>query len=342
MRTAPFDLITVDDVEAASNVLLRLGLIDSGEPIESMGRAGEGNMNVVIRIVTPRRSLILKQSRPWVEKYPQIDAPANRILSEIDFYRRIEGYESIRQRVPHMMGYDQEAHILVLEDLGEANDYTDLYDRRAPDELPLDEAINWLAKLHAIELTPTERAQVGNRELRQLNHAHIFVIPLQSPSALSLDSICDGLEALADGVRRNPIVAGAADKLGKRYLVTGDHLLHGDFYPGSWLKTESGLRVIDPEFTFAGPVEFDLGILAAHRVLAGGGTESPELIAGSYLRAGGGTLDKSLLSGFFAMEIIRRLIGVAQLPLSANLMQRAKMLEIAVSALEKWQVASGK
>jgi 5-methylthioribose kinase len=335
MRTAPFDLITVDDVEAASNALTRLGLIDSGEPIESMGRAGEGNMNVVIRVVTPHRRLIIKQSRPWVEKYPQIDAPADRIFSEIDFYRRIQEHDSICRSVPRMLGYDRNAHLLVLEDLGEANDYTDVYDRRTPDDLPLEEAINWLAKLHAIELQPDERDRVGNRELRQLNHAHIFVIPLQSPSAISLDAICNGLDSLADEVRGNPIVAEAADELGKRYLGTGDFLLHGDYYPGSWLRTESGLRIIDPEFTFAGPVEFDLGILAAHRVLAGGGSESPELIAEIYKRAGGETLDKRLLCGFFAMEIIRRLIGVAQLPLSANLMQRAKMIEIAVAVLEE-------
>jgi hypothetical protein len=59
------------------------------------------------------------------------------------------------------------------------------------------------------------------------------------------------------------------------------------------------------------------------------------MISQFYQRARGDTLDQSLLSGFFAMEIIRRLIGVAQLSLAADLRQRAKMIEIAVSALRR-------
>ncbi len=91
MRTAPFELISIEDLQAAGEMLERLELLDSGEAIESMQRAGEGNMNLVIRVVTPRRSMILKQSRPWVEKYPQIEAPADRILAEIDFYQLRRG-----------------------------------------------------------------------------------------------------------------------------------------------------------------------------------------------------------------------------------------------------------
>ncbi len=315
MRTAPFALITIDDADAAGCALDRLGLLEPGEAIESMQRAGEGNMNVVIRVTTHRRSLILKQSRPWVEKYPQIEAPADRILAEIDFYRRIEPYEAIRERMPMMLGSDAEAHIMVVEDLGEASDYSDLYRLRQPESLPLGEAIGWLAKLHAMVIEPSQREEIGNRSLRELNHAHMFVIPLQTPSAISLDAVCDGLEDLAAQVRNDAKVADAAERFGERYLGSGAHLLHGDFYPGSWLRTAAGLRVIDPEFTFAGPAEFDLAILAAHRVLVGGGADSTALVAELYEQAGGNSTDASMLQGFAAMEIVRRLIGVAQLPL---------------------------
>ena len=329
MRTAPFELISIEDLQAAGEMLERLELLDSGEAIESMQRAGEGNMNLVIRVVTPRRSMILKQSRPWVEKYPQIEAPADRILAEIDFYQRAEGHQAIHRCMPKMLGCDQVHHVMVLEDLGEASDYSDLYSLRDPQALPLEEAIAWLANLHAIKIQPAERARIGSRLLRELNHEHIFVIPLQTPSAISLDSICQGLEDLAEIVRGDANVLAAAKHLGERYLGSGEQLLHGDFYPGSWLRTIDGLRVIDPEFSFAGPAEFDLGVLAAHRVFVGGGGDSASLISDVYQAAGGKPIDGQLLRGFAAMEIIRRLIGVAQLPLLADQQQRSEMIRIA-------------
>lgn len=331
MHTAPFALITVDDVQAARDALAKLGLLEADEEIESMERAGEGNMNMVIRITTNRRRVILKQSRPWVEKYPQIAAPADRILAEIGFYRRIEPVDAIRNRVPKLIGFDAEMRLMVLDDLGKASDYSDLYERREPESLPLSDAIAWLAKLHSIEVDRSERSSLGNRELLELNHAHIFVIPLQFPAAIPLDSICPGLEQLACDVRETAGVAKAAEVLGARYLGLGNYLLHGDFYPGSWLRTPGGLRIIDPEFTFAGPVEFDLGVLAAHRVLIGGNDDSADVVADLYRQAGGAKIEPSLMLGFAAMEIIRRLIGVAQLPLVATFEQRLAMMTIALA-----------
>src|SRR3954453_6843011 len=48
--------------------------------------AGSGNMNTTVRVFTDARSFILKQSRPWVAKYPDIAAPWDRALVEGYFY----------------------------------------------------------------------------------------------------------------------------------------------------------------------------------------------------------------------------------------------------------------
>lgn len=50
------------------------------EVVEGVEREGEGNMNCVVRVMTSRRSFILKQSRPWVEKYPGFAAPLSVFL----------------------------------------------------------------------------------------------------------------------------------------------------------------------------------------------------------------------------------------------------------------------
>ena len=52
-------------------------------PLEGVARAGEGNMNLVLRACSATgRSIIIKQSRDWVEKYPDIAAPGDRICRQ--------------------------------------------------------------------------------------------------------------------------------------------------------------------------------------------------------------------------------------------------------------------
>ena len=48
---------------------------DEGERVIRIESAGERNMNLVLRIHTSERTVILKQSKPYVRKYPQIPAP---------------------------------------------------------------------------------------------------------------------------------------------------------------------------------------------------------------------------------------------------------------------------
>ncbi|MEL6104833.1 MAG: phosphotransferase [Planctomycetota bacterium] len=331
-RTAPFTLISVDDPETIEVASARLGLFHPDEKLLQMERAGEGNMNLVLRVVTDRRHFILKQSRPWVEKYPQIAAPADRLLAEVDFYERIEPYEELAASMPRLLCADPSQRLMALEDLGEASDYSELYETRDLDAFPLREAVSWLAKLHAVVLEPPTDS-IGNLDLRKLNHAHIFDIPFHTPSAIRLDGVCEGLDAVAIEFREDQSLQATAEQLGQTYLGRGTTLLHGDFYPGSWLRTDSGLRVIDPEFCFAGPPEFDLGILAAHRILVGGDQGSCELVRDTYRDAGGASIDEGLLKNFAGIELIRRLIGVAQLPLRATLEQRRRMLELGAALL---------
>lgn len=94
------------------------------EQILILEKPGEGNMNYTLRVRTHDRTLIIKQSRPYVEKYPQIAAPANRAVTEGRFYEKIQSFASINEFMPQLIGIDIDANILVLEDLGTASDYT--------------------------------------------------------------------------------------------------------------------------------------------------------------------------------------------------------------------------
>ena len=112
--------------------------------------------------------------------------------------------------------------------------------------------------------------------------------------------------------------------------------MHADYFPGSWLRTADGLRVIDPEFSFPGDPEVDLGCALAHLALAGQPRTRADRLLGAY-SADGNELDPIWLARYAAVEVMRRLIGVAQLPLPptdstghrCGLLERSKQAMIA-------------
>ena len=102
-------------------------------------------MNLTLRLVTDRRSLILKQARPWVEKYPALPAPAGRSRVENAFYEAASGRPIWRGRCRALLGSDPSSGVLVLEDLGEARDFKHLYRQGELAESDLKDLVAFLA-----------------------------------------------------------------------------------------------------------------------------------------------------------------------------------------------------
>ena len=65
-------------------------ILRENEIIKKVESAGEGNMNVVLRIKTNFKSFILKQSRSHVKKFTHIKAPLERIFAEHCFYNLVK------------------------------------------------------------------------------------------------------------------------------------------------------------------------------------------------------------------------------------------------------------
>jgi 5-methylthioribose kinase len=289
-------------------------------------KAGEGNMNCAVRVKTQDRSLIVKQSRPWVEKYPQFEAPWDRALVEAEFYRWVEKRPVLRACMPRLLAADSQARLLVLEDLGESADLTGVY-QGAPmlEEAVLGELAKYLSELHTAFMGRPVCDLLRNRQMRKLNSQHIFFIPLMKGCGPDLDTIQPGLQALAQPLQADDALRDEVQWLGNEaYLRDGPCLLHGDFFPGSILQSGAGPKVIDPEFCFFGRPEFDSGVLLAHLAMA----NQPEKRVAQFLeryQAPPG-FDQGLMLQLAGVEIVRRLIGFAQLPLDCDLKGKADLL----------------
>ena len=326
------NLTNETSTEVIAQYLFNYNIISKPPDTASTEKPGEGNMNLVLRFRYDDESLIIKQSKPFVNKYPTIPAPEERIDTEAKYYQYLSDYPVLQQMMPTVYYYDPSNHLMVLEDLGESKDFLFVYQKDkqlTPTEL--EALVGYLSQLHSIDWTAERITNFpDNLKLRQLNHQHIFDLPFRENNGFDLDGIHKGLHHVSMKYRQCQKLKEVTHQLGEVYLSAGTTLIHGDYYPGSWVRSDSGIQIIDPEFSFMGQPEIELGIFSAHLRMSGYSFNSIfTLLDQQY------TCEYNLtkVQKFAAVEIMRRIIGIAQLPLEKTLEEKADLLAEAYDIL---------
>lgn len=318
-------ILDKENIENLTNYLWQKKWLKKDEINIEVTKPGEGNMNYVLRIDTGKRSFIIKQARPYVEKYPQIAAPVERAQVEAAFYASIQHNDMLKSNTPLLLATDPDNNVLVLQDLGKSSDFNYLYQQQKkltePEAIALTRFLNELHNNFRATIDPL----LHNTTMKALNHEHIFVYPFLEENGLNLDNITPGLQQLSIKYKTDENLKAKLEVLGNIYLGKGPCLLHGDYYPGSWLHTATGIKIIDPEFCFYGPPQFDLGVMLAHCHLSSQPKAIIDTIHNHYNKHN--QFDESLLEQFEGVEIMRRIIGLAQLPLTLDLNKKKALLE---------------
>tara|TARA_B100000767_G_scaffold272269_1_gene299575 strand:- start:2135 stop:3106 length:972 start_codon:yes stop_codon:yes gene_type:complete len=323
-------MINIDintSISDLTKLLKNHNILFENEVLSCISKAGEGNMNVVLRVRSNKRSFIFKQSRPFVQKFRDIQAPIERVDVEFNFYKAVNQNNN-KSFYPKIISYVKENFFMILEDLGEFDDYTSIYRNRSINEETIIRLTRMLKDIHS---TKTNLNYPLNIDLKKLNYQHIFVLPFIKQNGFSLDSVHKGLNQLAIPLIDNKALQNKSLLIGKRYLTKGKTLLHGDFYPGSWIKSQNKIFIIDPEFSFLGDLEFDLGVFIAHIIMATQKQNYLKIIIDYYSKS----VDEKLVADYACIEIIRRLIGLAQLPINLTLDEKEKLLKFANNLLLK-------
>ena len=314
--------LTKDQPAATQSYLKAQGLLQPEETLAGTTKAGEGNMNVTLLVTTNQRRFILKQARPYVAKFPDIPAPIERIDVEHRYLQATNDDPALAYHHPKVLHYDKANHTLLLEYLAEARDATYVYNKDGDfTKAQLRELLRYLSALHRLSVSDFP----PNRELRQLNHAHIFDLPFRPDNGFPLDDLFPALAGVARPYQNDDALRNKVKQLGERYLADGRQLIHGDFYPGSFMTRGEEVFVIDGEFAHRGLPEFDLGVLMAHLLLAKSEPERLAQLDKDYAKPA--TFDAKLTRQFCYVEVMRRLIGIAQLPLDLTLPERQSLLE---------------
>ncbi len=320
--------VSLEDATGLENFLRSKQRLEEGEKVEGLEIAGQGNMNLVVRVKTSARSFILKQSRPYVQKYPSVAAPVSRISVEAQFYDSLNSTSVWTNRTPEIYWHDAENFLLCMQDLGVSRDFTDIYQKSV--NLTKEEIAQLVICISELHNGVGSESPIMNTEMRTLNHAHIFDLPLSENNGFDLDGVLPGLQEASSKFKGDDKLKKRVAQLGDIYrFEQGKKLLHGDFYPGSWLRTTNGIKIIDPEFCFHGRPEFELGVMIAHLKMA---QQSNSIMKDLFVYYHfDKQFDGSLFTKFAGVEIIRRIIGLAQLPLDLTLDERVELLDEARS-----------
>jgi 5-methylthioribose kinase len=282
--------------------------------LHSVTSAGEGLMNNVLRLTfKDKTSLILKQSPPYCHKFPHIPAPKERTKSEKTYYELVNKNKILSGYSPQVLLYDESKNLMIMSDLGRGNDFEELYRQRQLTTKEYHALLHYLQNLHCI--TPEDK-EFTNSSMKELNDNYIFRLPFNcDQDEVDLDSLTPGLKNYAHKVYRDQRLIQRIHFLGDQYRNQQNSLIHGDYYPRSWISVGDKISVIDPEFSFFGMAEFDLGVFLAHLYMSGDGERCLNEIRNEYKLQ----VDENIILAFAGVEILRRLLYVSQLPVKNTL-----------------------
>ncbi|HHC29084.1 MAG TPA: S-methyl-5-thioribose kinase, partial [Rhodobacterales bacterium] len=234
---------------------------------------GDGNLNLVFIVKSPKGAVIVKQALPYVrlvgDAWP---LPLKRAFFE--YNALIRQAERDPGSVPEILHFDEEQALIVMEFI-------------APHvilrhKLMAGEKVEGLAERMGefcartffrgsdLSMDTAKRKTdaalfLDNAELDDITENLVFSDPYFDAK---MNHHTPGLDPVVARLRADSDLKIAAQELKAAFANNAETMLHGDLHTGSLMSTENDTRVIDPEFATYGPMGFDLGMLLANFFMA--------------------------------------------------------------------------
>jgi 5-methylthioribose kinase len=203
--------------------------------------AGDGNINWVrrVRFGDPPTSVVVKQARRQLERFPEYQAPTERIIFEARYYERARPLQP-SPICPRVIRFDATERVLILEDLG-AVERLDAALARGADVTPALQALGaFLGAVHEATGSPSLAREFSNDAMRRLHGEHIFALPLRANDF----PLSAALRSRAEALRRDRELVAIADACHARYLEPRGALVHADVQGSNVLLLPDGPRLI--------------------------------------------------------------------------------------------------
>lgn len=233
----------------------------------------EGNVNLIFRIhnVDNNKSVILKQALPYAWRYPDFKMPVDRQRIEYETLSIESQY--VPDNVPKIYFYDNQAHILVIEDLKELKVM-----REALIEGEIFPKVSeHIGKFMARTLFYTSDLYLSSQKKKEMviNFSNPVLCKVQEDLVFTQPYIdhpnnkwSKPLTDIVKQIHQDDRIRGEIFYFKELYMTKTQALIHNDLHTGSIMLDKATTKVIDPEFAFYGPMAHDIGTYFANLVIA--------------------------------------------------------------------------
>ena len=226
---------------------------------------GDGNINYIFKVENKidGKSIVLKQADKLLRSSGRpLDLARSKIEANI---LRIEN-NLAPHFVPEIYFYDEIMCVLAMEDISEyKNLRTDLIAGKIFPNFA-DNISEFLSRtlllttdlfMNKFEKKKNVKEFI-NPELCDISECLVFTEPYDNNKNRNI--ITTGNEEFVENMLyKNEDLHFAILKLREKFMNYSQSLIHGDLHSGSIFINEKGIKIIDPEFSFYGPMAYDIG-----------------------------------------------------------------------------------
>ncbi|HCD52583.1 MAG TPA: hypothetical protein DEQ34_09055 [Balneolaceae bacterium] len=322
--------LDIDNIENTTQYLRTVGWLEQGDSVSEMERLDHSVMNYVVRVIPDRApAFVLKQSRPWIENFPEIDAPVFRSRVEFRFSELAHQTTDLQKFIQMEYEYDEISFMLKMKEFQNAESLADAYGAKNEISISdIDQVLEFLATVNGLS---GYNSFPRNMEMRRLNHHFAFVAPYTRFTEFELDDTQEGLADLKKIVTGNISLKHKVISLGEKYLQGGNTIQHGNLELSNILRVGESIKIVDSEFAFQSVPEWDAAVFMAHLYLS----DSPSSIIEYFTdNLNFKRFDHTAFFGFAGIEIISRLLGLCQLPVTFSIDQKEELIKKAIHLID--------
>jgi len=277
--TDQYEFLTKDNItDYLSSKQVFAKLIDANNLVE-FKEVGDGNLNLVfIMKDSAGKGIVLKQALPYVRLVGP-DWPMTPSRARIEAETTIIHSKFAKDLVPEIYDYDPDRYIIAMEDL---SDHV-VWRGALNSGLRFDGVAGPLGKYVASTAFGTsifglgqeqhklEVARAINPGLCLITEDLVFTEPYFENGR---NSVLPSNEKDAQELANDKEMVNEIGSLKYKFMTAAESLIHGDLHTGSAMikcedkKVAVSVKAIDSEFSFYGPIGFDLGALVANYTIA--------------------------------------------------------------------------
>ncbi|WP_270279719.1 S-methyl-5-thioribose kinase [Vagococcus bubulae] len=255
-------LMSHEDVK--EYVANHLGLFENINVLQ-VEEIGDGNINYVFKVINSEtgKSVIVKQADVLLRSSGRpLDINRNKIEADI---LKIQ-YDLMSDFIPEIYDYNEKMAALTMEDISA---YKNLrYELLNKKQFPklAEEISEFMAQVlvstsDLVWDRKDKKEQVKNFiniDMCDISEDLVFTEPYYDYKNQNI-ILEDNKEFVEEFIYQNEELSVQVAILRDKYMNYAQSLVHGDLHSGSIFANQEGIKIIDPEFAFYGPMGYDIG-----------------------------------------------------------------------------------